>query len=482
MDKKKILKELVDRHKGKFNLSDVCFDKQVRFIEDPSKLKVAVCGRRAGKTYACAAYLLQIVLRIPNCKVVYLAITKDYARSLIWSTLSDINNQYSLGGKFLDSSSVATFPNGSEILVSGADTAAEVRKFRGHGLALVIVDEVQNFRTMVIEDLVENVLSKALYDYDGTLVLVGTPPPVPVGYFFDCDKGKMAGSFTHFKWNMFDNPHIKRKSGRTAEYLLQQDLKRKGVSINDPSIRREVFAEWATDTNALVFHYDYNINNYNTINNLTEYVIGVDIGFNDSDAIAVLGWSAAEPTIYLVEEYIKAGQTVTDLAVIVNSLIEKYKPLKVVMDTGGLGKKIAEEIRKRYSLPIEAAEKVRKFEFIELLNDALRTGKFKAQSTSQFAQDTLLVEWDRSKTQKLVIKDTFHSDIADAVLYAYREALHWLYSPPIAPIIKNTPEWYKAIEDQLEQEAVNRLSNSKDDQDEMNPWGKGIKPSDGGFE
>lgn len=469
MDEKAILEELLARQRGKFDITQVCFDKQVAFITDPSKLKTLVAGRRAGKTYACAVYLLSEALRIPKCKILYLAITKDYAKSLIWDTLHDLNAEYGLGAHFTESKGIVTINNGSSILISGADNAAEVRKFRGHGVALSILDEAQNFRGPIITDLIENVLSKALYDFDGTLVLAGTPPPVPVGYFYECAVGRTneAGSFaataysTH-KWTMFDNPHLKAKSGRTADYLLQQDLKRKGVTIDDPSIRREVFAEWVTDSNALVFKYSSSINNYTDAPPLTEFVIGVDLGFDDADAIAVLGWSAASPDIYLVEEAIKRGQTVTELAEEVDRVLTKYQPLRIVMDTGGLGKKLAEELRKRYALPVVAAEKSRKFEFIELLNDALRTGRFRAKTTSQFAQDCYLVEWDRKNSQKLAIKDTFHSDITDAALYAYREALHWLFTPAQLPIAKGSSEWYKQVEAEIEERLIKELEDKQE--------------------
>ena len=52
-----------------------------------------------------------------------------------------------------------------------------------------------------------------------------------------------------------------------------------------------------------------------------------------------------------------------------------------------------------------------------------------ARSDSRFAADALLVEWDRTNPEKPRIGDRFHSDICDAVLYAYRRALHWLHEP-----------------------------------------------------
>jgi hypothetical protein len=469
---KAILEELLARKTGRFELSNVCFDKQVAFITDPARLKTSVTGRRAGKTYACAAYLLHTALQRPGSTSLYITLTRSNAKKIIWPTLNEINYEYHLGGIFNESDLAITFPNGSRIFLSGASDSAEVEKFRGLGLALCIIDETQSFKNY-LETLIEEVISKALYDYDGTLALIGTPSPVPIGYFYRC---AISERFSHHKWTMFDNPHLYAKSRKTPQQILDQDLARKGVTEYDSSIRREVFAEWATDTSSLVFAYSASKNGYTEIPPLTDFVIGVDIGFDDCDAISVLGWSANSPEIYLVEERVQSGATVTDLAEVLDKTIKQYSPLRVVMDTGGLGKKIAEELRKRYALPIIAAEKARKFEYIELLNDALRTGKFKARQSSQFAQDCLLVEWDRSKPEKLVIKDTFHSDITDSVLYAYREALHWLYQPPITPPADYTPTWYKNLEKELEDEAEKRMREQMGEDVK-----EGLPPSDDGF-
>ena len=458
MDDKAVLEELLARQQGRFSLESVCFPEQVAFITDPSKLKTAVCGRRSGKTHADSAYLLWTALNRPGSTSLYITLTRSNAKKIIWPTLLELNYVYKLGGMVNESDLAITFGNGSRIFLSGASDATEVEKFRGLGLALCLLDEGQSFKDY-IRNLIEDVISKCLYDFDGTFAVTGTPGPVAVGYFYECSQSE---AYTHHKWTMFQNPYIKIKSGKTPQQLLDQDLKRKGVTLMDPSIRREVFAEWVTDTDALVFKYNKNINDFQGTPSVTEFVIGVDIGFDDADAIAVLGWAAESPEIYLVEEIIKRGQTVTELADQVKYVLDKYEPLKIVMDMGGLGKKLAEELKKRYALPVVAAEKSRKFEFIELLNDALRTGKLRAASNSQFAQDCYLVEWDRRTPQKLAIKDTFHSDITDAVLYAYREALHWLYEPAKPQVDKHTPEWYKKIEETMEADAISRLETEQE--------------------
>ncbi len=108
----------------------------------------------------------------------------------------------------------------------------------------------------------------------------------------------------------------------------------------------------------------------------------------------------------------------------------------MVMDEGGLGKKAAEEMRRRWLLPIHPADKHRKQENVEILNDNLRRGRFKAKGASRFAQDSYLIQidWDKTTPDRVVIKSSPHSDIIDAVLYAFRESPAYSYqAPPVKP-------------------------------------------------
>lgn len=332
-------------------------------------------------------------------------------------------------------------------------------------MALCYIDECQSFPSY-IESLVDEVISKALFDHAGTLCLTGTPGPVPVGFFYNCANSK---EWSHHGWTMFGNPWIEKKSGQTPQFLLQRELTRKGVGEDDPTIQRECFGQWSTDENALVFRYNASTNHYETLpEGVWNYIIGVDLGYDDSDAICVLAWSNHNPSCYLIHEDVASKQGITRLAGKISKLVETYNPDRIVMDTGGLGKKIAEELQMRYALPIVAAEKSRKLEFIELLNDAMRTEHFRANKKSRFASDAMHVEWDMDSTQ-LKIKDSFHSDICDSVLYAFREAFHWMYKEPIRQPTKETPEWFKKQEEEMEQAAVGalKLKSGEDEWDEV---------------
>lgn len=459
------LKEL---DKGVFDLRQFCFKEQLEFIEDPAQFKTAVCSRRSGKTIACAADLIDTALKTPEIVCLYITLSRVNAKRIIWPELLKLNRLFMLNGHSNETDLSLKFPNGSVIYVSGAKDKSEIENFRGLPLKKVYIDECQSFRSY-IQDLVDDVLSKALFDYAGTLCLIGTPALVPAGYFHDCAH---ARSWAHHGWTMFDNPHLAKKSGKTPEALIQADCERMGVGLEHPKIQRECFGRWVVDSDSLVFHYDGTRNHFPHLPHLDTFVLGVDLGFDDADAIAVIGWSEKGKEAYLVEEVVKNKQGISELAAQIGALIQKYKPIRVVMDTGGLGKKIAEELAQRYQLPIDAAEKSRKFEYIELLNDAMRTSRFFADKGSRFAQDCGLVEWDRDtlSPDKLKISDSYHSDICDAVLYAFREALHWLYEPEAVKPAYSTPAWQKQQEEEMLEAAEEELRRQKSDEFWSDPW------------
>lgn len=454
MDKetRKVFKAWYKEQNKTFRIEDYCFDKQIEFITSPAPFKTACCSRRAGKTVADAFYLLDSARKRSEVVCLYITLTRANGKRLIWPELLKINRKFNLGAMYNETELSLKFPNGSVIYVSGAKDQREIEKFRGLPLYLCIIDECQSFKPF-IENLIDEVIAKALFDYGGTLALTGTPGPVPVGYFYDVCHSK---AYAHFAWTMFDNPHMQIKSGMSPQEILDRDLARKGVTVDDPTIQRECFGRWVLDADTLVYRYEKKTNDYSELPpGKYNYVLGVDIGFEDADALAVLAWTDIDKTTYLVHERVTSKQGISDLVRQIEECRVHYPFHKIVMDMGGLGKKIGEEITRRHHIPVQAAEKSRKFENIELFNDDLRTGRFKAKSNSVFSQDCIKLEWDDDKStpERKVVSDRFHSDICDAVLYAWRESYSFT-SEPLKEVPKwGTPEWQKQEVEKMEDSA-----------------------------
>lgn len=446
-------------------IEDERFPAQTRFVRDGSRFLAALCTRRAGKTNGLAAKYIRAGVTHPNCMMPYIAMTRDSAKNIMWPVLQELDERFKLGIEFKETDLTATLKNGASIKLFGADMKNFIKRLKGIKTPFVAVDEAQDFGAH-IRELVDDVLTPTIADYrDGALALTGTPGPVPVGLFYEVTHARQHGYSVH-RWSIFENPYMP-----DARAFVDDLRRKKAWDDQNPTYRREWLGEWVLDLEALVFQYAEAKNHYDTLPAVSgewDYVIGVDLGFDDADAIAVVGWHPRVKEAYLVDELVQRGQGITELAHQLAGFIDKYKPLRVVMDTGGLGKKIAEEISKRHGLPIRAAEKDRKFEFIELLNDALRTRRLFAKRDSIFAHDCARVKWD-SDSVKPKISDVFHSDITDAVTYAYREALHWLSEPEVARAAAGTPEWYNEQEKEMQRQAEETLQRSQLSANDM--WG-----------
>lgn len=426
-----------------FDLKEFLFPEQLAFVEDPALEKIALCSRRSGKTIACAADLIKTAIESPGVVCLYITLSRNNAKKIVWKELKKINRNYNLRGEENLSELSITFPNGSTVYLSGAKDMSEIEKFRGLALKLVYIDEAQSFRAY-IKDLVDEAIGPTLADYSGKLCLIGTPPPVPNGYFYETFTNN-KNSFAKHAWTFWNNPFLVKTSGKSHQQILDRELSRRGVESTDPSIRREWFGECVVDSNSLLIHYDKLKNNYDMMpqpSNMT-YILGVDIGFNDADALAVLAWGDHTPNVYLVEEHLATKQDITSLMNNIETLRKKYPISKMVIDAGALGKKITEELVRRHQIPLEAADKARKMENIALLNDFLRTGRFKAKPDSKFAQDSFLVEIDRDKStpERIKVSDRYHSDIIDAVLYAFKKAYAYTYEEAAKKPRYGSKEW-----------------------------------------
>jgi len=450
---------------NQFVLENFLFEEQLKFVQDPFPFKVAVCSRRAGKTVACAAHLIHSAYMNPNTVSVYITMTGTSGKRIIWREFKRIVKEFDLKAKINDLDASLTFGNNSVVCIIGAKDETEIEKIRGIGIKLCYIDECQSFKGH-IEYLIDDIIGPALMDNMGSLCLIGTPGPIPTGYFHKCwtqEEGWSKHAWTF--WNNFKWPAVVQ--GHTHKEIFERELKRTGRSITDPSVRREFYGEWQTDKDSLLIKYDPDKNHFDELPSRTKYtyILGIDVGFEDADALAVLAWSDDSPKTYLVEEVVTAKQGITELVQVVQGLQKKYEIYKMVMDMGGLGKKIGEEMARRYQLPVEPADKTRKMENIELMNDALRTGRLQIKKDSRFAQDSYLVEIDKEKStpDRIAVSNRFHSDIIDAVLYAFKCSPSYSYEPPpLAPPRWGTKEWADSQEDVMFEAELEGLKSEQE--------------------
>jgi hypothetical protein len=477
-ERKRLLERKTGPTKIPFVLDEYLFDKQLAFVKDPARFSTACCSVRSGKTTSCAADLVDTCLATSGVTALYITLARSSGKKIVLPEIRAILKKHGIKAKVNLSELTVTFPNESNIYLSGANNEAEIEKVRGlSNVALAYIDESQAFRAH-IKELVEDILVKRLYDTNGRLRVIGTPGPLLRGWFYDTCQSK---HWSHHHWTMYDNPWLLKKSGKTPEELTAQDCAMRGVTINHPSIQRENFGRWCYDPEALLLTYNEELNHYDErpTGNYT-YLLGIDLGWKDSDSLSLLGFSDSSKITYLVEEQLLSNQLTDDLAARIKGLMAHYPIAKMVVDAGGLGLKIVEDLKARYGLPLEAADKRDKMSNYRILNNALRTGLFRAKKDSRFAIDCEILEVDRDKSRpdKIVVKG--HSDAVDSALYPFKFSPAYIYEAPASKPTPGTDAHAKAFEEQLLANHLAKIQKEREQKDEQGrDWeldAKGIPP------
>ncbi len=128
-----------------------------------------VCHRRAGKTVACVADLVDAALRLklPNPRFAYIAPYYSQAKDVAWLYVKGMACNIP-GVEINERELRADFPNGARVRLYGADNPD---RLRGLNLDGVVMDEFGD----MTPGAWRSVIRPALSDREGWAVFIGTP-------------------------------------------------------------------------------------------------------------------------------------------------------------------------------------------------------------------------------------------------------------------------------------------------------------------
>lgn len=436
------------------------FPAQLAFVEDAAPRKVALCSRRAGKSHGVAAWLLDGAANAPGELSLYVALSRNSARMILWRALEMIDRAEQIGLRLteVDGQLIVRCPNGHRIWLAGCKDRSEVSKFRGPPYRRACIDEAQAFGSY-LEELLDDAIDPTLLDLQGEVALVGTPGPIPAGYFYRASTGDGGPAWPTHRWTVRDNPHLPH-----VEAWLAERMARNGWTEQHPTYRREWLGEWVRDEGALVYPYDRVRNGWD--GQLPEgtwrYGIGVDLGASEAEqgtAFVAAATRAGHPEVYVLEAQTWSGMIPSRTAAYLERWIERYTVSgvvpRVVVDEGGLGKGYAEEWRQTYALPVERAEKTRKRAYIELVAGDLRSGmvRIDERRARVLVDELQVMTWDDDR----VAPDARFADhAADAMLYVVR-ALRPDYRPELESSRPGSAEAVNAEQAEIRAETMRRL-------------------------
>ena len=447
------------------------FGPQRAFVEDTSDRKAALCTRRAGKTFGVGRYLSMEGNTGKPGDCLYLAPTRVDAKKLLWDGpdgLLAINREYGLDMKPDNSELKMTCSNGSRIYISGADKEQDIEKHRGPPYKLAVIDEPASFRPH-LEMLVRDVLEPATLDHLGTIALTGTPGRNLAGLFYDVTRNdtpasrlQRAKGWAVHEWSVRDNPHLPG-----AATFIARQMERNGWTESTPTYLREYCGIWAREDSSLVYRFNPAKNTYTELPKdlAWEYLLGIDLGYDDDTALREIAFSWDAPGVYLTRSYKRKGMLPDDLARVVKEWDAERKYLSIVADTGGLGKTIVLEMNERHGLSIKPAEKTNKVDYIQHFNNDLAAGRIQVPEGDPVITEWNTLQWAPDPTGKgrFIEDPRFDNHDSDATLYVWREALHYLYEAPNIAPLQGTTEAHRATEKRIIEQLEEKFAPQQED-------------------
>ncbi len=432
-----ISKELKSRQATELpQFFDGKFEAQEAFIKHPSKFKALFATRRFGKSYTGGLYLIKEAYENPGTTVLYIALTRDSAKKIMWKdVLKPLNRKYKLRAKFNETLLTMTLSNGSIIYLMGVDSDEnEKDKLLGQKYRLAVIDECASF-SIDLRALVYGVLKPAMADLNGTIVMLGTPGNLTKSLFYDITTGAEPGWYC-YKADTSDNPYMRDKwAAEIAELTANQPY-----IIETPMFKQMYLGQWVVDEDALVYKFNTNRNLFDTLplhaKGEWQYLLGVDLGYEDDSAFVVVAFHEHDTCLYVADTYKRSRMDITDVANKIKELKVRYNIHKVVID--GANKQAVEEIQRRHAVPLITADKTGKGDFIEIFNAELILGRIRVSAAKGAA---LAEEWKglvwREKGTKKEENPACPNHLADACLYIWRYCYQYLSTPAPAP----KPAW-----------------------------------------
>lgn len=474
-------------------LSDL-HPKQRAFVENDAWRKCGLKARRAGGSYGVAAWLCKDWQKWAGLTSLFVAQTKEHAKTILWATLELFDQRYSLRIAFNGLELSAKFPNGYTILLKGAKDKAQVEKLRGfaRGLVKAAVDEVGSFGVShdgMLRYLVESVITPQLMDHrhrgGGHLALLGSPGRDPIGLYFErttgrTHEGEVTEPWPTHHWTALDNPHVDARAyfleelrhnhildDTPAEWIVDELVRLKDTPQTSPewalvasklsgTFRQEYLAHWVKDAEALVYvASDRHLlpEPFQLPPGAYRVTIGCDIGWGDGNGFTVCARRPDSPTIYVLCSYYLPELSTHAIALELAKLRDTWRTGEIYVDTGGEGGRLLMDLD-HYGVLAQPAGKGRKRPRIEYARSLLENGSLQIVPSLCSA---LLAEWTGLPWSEdhESHREGFVDDVTDSFLMAVNP-LGQRFIPASPPSPRPGEPGYVEHRDKLEYEAAVR--------------------------
>jgi len=464
-----------------------------------ASLNAVLTARQVGKTSA-ARLIGRLGMAKPGHRTIYATLIRRNCKKLFWRPLLDeltedgwgVHERDEHGRKASnDTDLVLEAPNGSWLQAVSCKTMADLETIRGDQCDDFIVDEAQEPNDEVLEALIFKIALAMLLRRNGRLFVEGTVPDFEPTVFTKIIDDPKWRTFGHSpvkgtkEISVFDNPFM-------DSAVVEAKCTEAGLVPGHPVYEREMMGRRVKDPSKLAYEYLEGRNDYDPTGvpfkgGDVAHAGGLDLGFQDRDAITVGSWNETDALrrLWVRWQWQHNHLDVDDLADVMAVVIRIFPNIRWCGDHGGHGAiKVLQTIGNRMRigfLPKPQDVMVS----VGLVNDDYRTARL-LLPTLDLVTPLLLGEvdhmpWDDRRKERVrqlitvgttdasiaadagrvtktskngkteINKKGYHSDLTESQRYMHHAARHYRNeAPPPAPVLDADQKRELEIRAQLE--------------------------------
>ena len=290
---------------------------QQSIAEAPQRFKVAICGRRWGKT-TLAIQQMAWYARQPNRQVFYVAPSYRQAKMIAWRKLKQKLLDLRWVSKVNESTLELTLKNNSLIALKGAENYDSLR---GVGLDYLVMDEF----AIIDEQAFTEVLRPALSDRQGHALFISTP----AGMNWAKDLYDLSQEFPE-EWGSWTYTSL--QGGNIPEAEIEAARR----TLDPRTFRQEYEATWETFEGRVYYAFE-RLRHLKAYTEDTPYELHIGLDFNISPMSAVIAVKTAQG-LHIIDEIRLMGSNTDEM---VQEIRNRYPSKRIVCypDPAGAARK-----------------------------------------------------------------------------------------------------------------------------------------------
>lgn len=262
-----------------------------KILNDDSRFKVIVAGRRWGKTILSLMYLLKDEFQ-PNERRWFITPTYRQGKMIVFPVLRQMFSSF-VGAKLNESDMSVVFENGAELAVKGADNE---NNLRGVELTKCVMDEMAYIKPHVWEEIIYPMLATT----QGEVLFIGTPSGYDMMYEL-YSKGQSEPGWKSWQFKTID-----------GGFVPKEEIERAKRTMDEVVFRQEFEGSFETTGNRAAYNFDRETHCIKAKELSTSLWWGVD--FNVDFMTAVLACQFSDGTIHFFDEIRLKNSNTEELA------------------------------------------------------------------------------------------------------------------------------------------------------------------------